>query len=93
MPKYAQILYIYKVCPYNLTFAISRNLYRQADDPYQVLYGHQRPEDGSDSKSLTLAGLNQLWIRTVKKYGERLITALQPHTEPMCLEAYKKLMV
>lgn len=49
MPKYAQILYIYIVCPYNLTFAISRNLYRQADDPYQVLYGHQRPEDGSDS--------------------------------------------
>ena len=49
MQENAQILYIYKVCPYNLTFAISRNLHRQADDPYQVLYGHQRPEDGSDS--------------------------------------------
>lgn len=54
MPKYGQILYIYTICSdkirtLHLTFAVGRNLHRQADDSHQVLYGHQRPQDGPDS--------------------------------------------
>lgn len=32
-----------------LTFAIRRDLDRQADDSYQVFYWYQRPKNGSDS--------------------------------------------
>lgn len=43
-----------------LTFAVGRNLHWQADNSHQVLYGHQRPQDGPDSQSFTLACLDQL---------------------------------
>lgn len=64
-PKFPPSFFFYTVCSYTipalyLTFAVGRNLHRQADDSHQVLNGHQRPQDGPDSESFTLACLDQL---------------------------------
>ena len=63
--KIAPVCFFFKICSYmiqtlHLTFAVGRDLHRQADDSYQVLNGHQRPQDGPDSESFALACLDQL---------------------------------
>lgn len=45
---------------WTLTFSKRRDLYRQADDPHQILYLDQRPENGSDPQSFTFSCLDQL---------------------------------
>lgn len=57
--------YIQHSCPVHCqhTFSIGWDLHRKTDDSHQVFYRNQRPQYSSDSQSLTLASLDQLWTK------------------------------